>query len=250
MKLSQTTIPVVYAEYHTTGKHGGTDAAGLHEIIIARQRVQAAQEELIIHRSWPEWAADSQQKTCSASEEYSRLLNKYGHELVEGTYGKPHEGRFQHVCHRIKQAFDKGMALDRIIQLGDPSADFMELQAEDVVEKQAERPAPKIPVDPDGEIGKQVPHTDAPEGVKELGAEEDDEDEPTIDGDLVTHLSEDRQWPEHVAIAVARLVLKFKGNAIPDEDMKDIRELKTPAPLKAMRAHLQDYAKDKLAAKA
>ncbi len=240
MQLKASTIQVVFAEFHTTGRHASTDHAGLHEVLLVRECVTRDQEEVMIEKDWPEWAAKDQVKLRSTSEEYARLLRKYGPEMVESVYGKPHEGRLKFVCDRIHDAFLKGMPLGKIIELGKPESDFLDLEAEQAVETSMA----------EGEGPVDVPVSDTPEGVKELGGEDDGQD-PVIDGNLVEFLSQERNWPGGTALAVARLVLEHNGKAIPDERMKAIRELRTAAPLKTMRAHLIEYFRNKkLAGKA
>lgn len=248
VKLVPSQSRAVFATVNSTGKLAGTDAIGLHEAVLARRRVERGGESLIIEKVWPEHIERVQIRNLN--EEYARLVAKYGKDDVVAVYGEAHTGRLRSVMDRIVVAFERGMSVDRIIDLGHPDSDGMDIV--DGIEpppgfgktvmkdpdSQDRRPSMsqtlrEVEAESDNEDGKKQP--------KPAGIDDGDEvEEKPLDGKLVEFLK-DIGWNEPESLAVARLVKEHGIKQIPDEPLKALRTFANAAARKKIRQNLASY---------
>jgi hypothetical protein len=231
------TAIAVFTQVESTGRHAALTAMPLHEVVVARLRVEAVGESLIVIDAWPEWSKDSQMAERSVGSEYARMLREYGKDLLVSVYGNPHEGRLQKVMTRIHEAFLRGAKTSKIVDLGRPESDFIELPG-------GPQSLASTIMGKDTDESKKVDSSllrddgETPEGVVAIG--EDVEDEPSIDGNLVAFLA-DSGWNEPQALAVARIVLECGIQSIPDAKLMTVPGVKNAEAKKTLRQHLVEY---------
>lgn len=253
--MDQTFAPIevfsVFAEVESTGRHSAVTSMPLHEAVIARMRVEQTGESLLILDRWPEWAADAQVAKRSLRDEYARLQREYGKDLLVAVYGQPHDQRLRKVMERIHAAFKSGIKPSKIIQLGTPDGDFIDLPAGGI-EKEPEPALADQLLGRDSDAARKVESTTlsdinatavTPDGVKELGGEDTPEEKP-LDGALLEFLA-GKGWNEPQAAALARVVRDKGIQSIADADLAAIPGMRNQDQRKAVRAHLTEYRAQK-----
>lgn len=235
VSLKSASCQAVFVETNSTGRHSGTDTIGLHEAILSRQRIERSGESLIIEKEWPDHIPRVQARNLS--EEYPRLVKKYGKPDVVAIYGEPHTGRLRSVMERIHTAFGKGMPVTQIIELGRPDSDLMDITGG------IEPPAGlKVPEDRRPSLSAALREAEAEGGAEQPRGIDDIEDQPekTLDGNLVEYLK-GLAWQEPDALAVARLVMEHGIRSLPDEPLKALRSFGNAAARKKIRNNLASY---------
>lgn len=243
--------PVVFAEVESTGRHSAVTSMPLHEAVIARMRIEEVGESLIITDRWPEWANASRVVERSLREEYARLQRNYGKELLVAVYGQPHDDRLRKVMLRIHEAFKKGIKPSKIVQLGTPDGDFIEMPAGGIEKAGSPALADQL-LGRDADAARKIESSAlsdvnasavVPSGVTALGDDSTPESEP-LDGALIEFLT-GNGWNEPQATAVARVVSAKGIQSIPDADLTAIPGIRNAESRKALRAHLTEYRAQK-----
>lgn len=235
--LTYITAPTVFVEWYTTGRLGGSDSSGLHEAAIVRVKVEKQGESLIVVKKW---TANQVPQVVDriVGNEYNRLVEKYGKELVVSIYGNPHDGRLKFVMDRMHEAFTAGMDWSQIIELGNPNADFQDLSGgipapEGLKTNEDDDKRPSM-----SQIAKELASaTDdgEPKGIDDVP------EEKAIDGNLVQHLIEEG-WLDPDALAIARIVATSGIKEVSDESLKALRNFAKADARKRVRQHLAAYA--------
>lgn len=227
------TAPVVFVECESTGKHASGIHIGLHEAVLARQRLESEGESLIVKSDWPEHIPQVQERQVGA--EYARLLKEYKKPLMVGTYGEPHTGRLKSVMDKIAKAHEAGYPAAKIIEIGRPESDFIDFAPE---------PVPSGPLKSDGlaimSDPKEPVRLAPPEGTEPKSIDDVEDEDPVIDGKLVAFLGE-LGWNEPTSLAAARLVMANGIDGVTDTHLQTVREFLKPDARKKVRQHLIQY---------
>jgi hypothetical protein len=153
------TLPViatkVYCNVISSGPRASLLAMPLHEIPLARRKLEILREGLKIDPSWPEGMDRHRGMTApDLASEYERLRRTYvfadgddeqrKFDLVSDLYGRPHEGRLVAIIRRMHAAYEKLRVEHRddedgepwpeaewesIVRLAAPEQDFVDHQA-------------------------------------------------------------------------------------------------------------------------
>jgi hypothetical protein len=235
--LKSRTIPVVFAEYVTTGRHSSVGSAPIHEIIVIRERLREQREDLTVIDSWGN--AETQIQERALSDEHARLTLNYDAKDVRpfytGVYGQAGNNRLEQVARRIHELFLAGMKPSKLLEVGRPDAQFLDavIPAESIIDNLAQAPAaPAAPAGP-----APTPQSSAEYKLPESPASS----EKPLNGQLVDHLLA-LGWEPQAAKAVARLHGDADGQPIMDEKLREVRGITNAAALKRVREHLASFA--------
>ncbi len=232
--LKSRTIPIVFVEYATTGKHSSVHSAPLHEVILIRERLRDQHESVIVHDEWPAHIAAYQVQMRPITEEHGRLMAQYdakenARPYFKDVYGAMPNCRLEEVARRIHDLFTRGMKPSKLIELGRPDSAFLDV-VEDAVATETVAAIVATPVvvatvvqpSPEQSAGYQLPAGDQPVAVN---------------GKLIDHLI-GCGWEPNTATGVANLVAAADGQAVPDDKLREIRGITNKPAIMKLRDHL------------
>lgn len=243
--LKSRTIPVVFVEFVTTGRHSSVGSAPLHEVIVIRERLRDQREDLVVVDAWAgDPGVQVQERTLT--DEHGRLSLAYDAKenprpYYANVYGQAGNNRLEQVARRIHELFVAGMKPSKLLEVGRPEAQFLDVVPDTDGATNAaalaaggdaggKQPAAQVLPPGSGPTAQQSADYKLPEG---------DEPKP-LNGKLIDHL-EAMGWEPQASRAIARMQADADGQPILDERLREVRGITNAAALKRIREHLAQF---------